>query len=129
MSTHLPFHRYPDTYKRRGQARSAMGNMKGALEDLDKAAKLLETADKDGLGAMMRAQGGEDPRSTAADCYSGENTVPCRRAAVFGGGEGDKVGEGGRKDGMGARGGDTETAGGLGQGCYAVGGQLIRITS
>lgn len=49
-----------------------MGNTKGALDDLDKAAKLLEAADKEGLGGLMKAQGGEDPRNTAADCYSGE---------------------------------------------------------
>lgn len=48
-----------------------MGNHKGALDDLDKAAKLLEAAEKDGSAALIRQQGGEDARSTAADCYSG----------------------------------------------------------
>jgi hypothetical protein len=48
-----------------------MGNIKGALEDLEKAAQLLEASEKDGLAAHMRQQGGDDGRGTAADCYSG----------------------------------------------------------
>eukprot|EP00775_Hariotina_reticulata_P011921 gene11921-12065_t len=52
--------RYPDTYKRRGQARSALGDTQGALEDLEKAAKLLDTLP----GAEQMAAGGP------ADCYS-----------------------------------------------------------
>jgi len=53
-----------------------MGNMKGALEDLDKAAKLMEAADKEGFGRFMGAQG-DDPRNTAADCYSGAPVSLC----------------------------------------------------
>lgn len=52
--------RYPDTYKRRGQARSALGDVQGALEDLGKAAQLL--ADMPGGDAVA---GGP------ADCYAG----------------------------------------------------------
>lgn len=46
-----------------------MGDFTGALEDLEKAAKLLEAADQAGYGAALRAQG--DGKDTVADCYQG----------------------------------------------------------
>jgi hypothetical protein len=64
---------YPDTYKRRGQARSAMGDTKGALEDLAAAAKLLEAVDQSPYAEALKAQG--DDRNTAADCYLGRSTL------------------------------------------------------
>lgn len=48
-----------------------MGNIKGALEDLDKAAQLLEASESNGMAAAMRQQGGDAGRGTAAECYSG----------------------------------------------------------
>ncbi|KAF8058901.1 SRFR1 [Scenedesmus sp. PABB004] len=53
--------RYPDTYKRRGQARSALGDHAGALEDLDRAAKLMADLP---AGADALAGGG------AGDCHA-----------------------------------------------------------
>jgi hypothetical protein len=52
--------RYPDTYKRRGQARSALGDVQGALDDLDKAAKLL-----------AELPGAADVAGGPADCHAG----------------------------------------------------------
>lgn len=53
--------RYPDTYKRRGQARSALGDVQGALTDLEKAAQLLAELP----GGAADAAGGP------ADCHAG----------------------------------------------------------
>uniref|UniRef100_A0A383VVQ9 Uncharacterized protein n=1 Tax=Tetradesmus obliquus TaxID=3088 RepID=A0A383VVQ9_TETOB len=52
--------RYPDTYKRRGQARSALGDVQGALTDLEKAAQLLAELP----GGAADAAGGP------ADCHA-----------------------------------------------------------
>lgn len=41
MYRNPPPGRYPDSWKRRGQARSALGDMDGALSDLAKCAELL----------------------------------------------------------------------------------------
>lgn len=79
--------RYADTYKRRGQARSAMGNMQGALDDLDMARKLLEAPEDAGLaGLLNRSRGEADDRNTVADCYSGwlVGVWACCCAFVFG---------------------------------------------
>lgn len=57
-----PFLRYPDSYKRRGQARSALGDHAGALADLTKAAKLL---------AEAPALDGADGGGGLADCHLG----------------------------------------------------------
>ncbi|WIA39655.1 hypothetical protein OEZ86_005727 [Tetradesmus obliquus] len=51
---------YPDTYKRRGQARSALGDVQGALTDLEKAAQLLAELP----GGAADAAGGP------ADCHA-----------------------------------------------------------
>eukprot|EP00878_Enallax_costatus_P029471 GHUV01031958.1.p1 GENE.GHUV01031958.1~~GHUV01031958.1.p1 ORF type:complete len:414 (+),score=144.70 GHUV01031958.1:3-1244(+) len=54
--------RYPDTYKRRGQARSALGDHQGALDDLDKAAQLVK--EFPGAEALQQGPGAE------ADCLA-----------------------------------------------------------
>jgi hypothetical protein len=48
-----------------------MNNLKGALDDLEKATQLLEASERDGTAAFLRQQGGDDGRGTAAECYSG----------------------------------------------------------
>ncbi len=74
--------RYADTWKRRGQARSALGETQEALVDLQKAIDLLP------MWGEVRACGGvewEGRREALMDLQKGLTCCPCGARCVCGG--------------------------------------------